>query len=387
MLFLPNSSSLEVLKKLRAGATLGEGDYSYCAGWVEGSTQAADVIDVEYGVPESWESVVLQGVHLYVANPRYKFPNASMSSNQDWSLQDLESLEPDSLPTTTFKPIVDMSTYRQKFPVWDEGRQSSLDFYRIAWRAMADNVGKRTMLPVLIPKGAAHVDSVFTMGNVEATGEELALLAAGLSSFLVDFLVRAAPKSTIRANVFERLPKIDYGTLSTPALLRVLRLNCLTSAYSELWQDCYRHSFGNERWTAPEAVARCELGNVESEWSPSVPLRRAVERRRAELELDALTALALDVSADQLCTVYRDQFPVLVKAEKASRYDAKGRLVPGSVVREWRKQGHSISEADRTATNAAGNTYTYELPFVTLDREADMRHAYAHFERILQERS
>jgi hypothetical protein len=38
---------------------------------------------------------------------------------------------------------------------------------------------------------------------------------------------------------------------------------------------------------------------------------------------------------------------------------------------------------ERTATNQAGNTYTYELPFRLLDREADMRQAYAEFERRL----
>jgi hypothetical protein len=41
-----------------------------------------------------------------------------------------------------------------------------------------------------------------------------------------------------------------------------------------------------------------------------------------------------------------------------------------------------LAEGDRTATNPSGNTYTYDLPFVTLDREADMRHAHAHFTRL-----
>ena len=47
-------------------------------------------------------------------------------------------------------------------------------------------------------------------------------------------------------------------------------------------------------------------------------------------------------------------------------------------------EGRRSSDEERTATNQAGNTYTYELPFVTLDREADMRQAYAHFETVSQ---
>ena len=57
------------------------------------------------------------------------------------------------------------------------------------------------------------------------------------------------------------------------------------------------------------------------------------------------------------------------------------------MLKVWRQKGDAITREERTATNPSGNTYEYELPFVTLDREADMRQAYAHFERILQERS
>jgi hypothetical protein len=60
--------------------------------------------------------------------------------------------------------------------------------------------------------------------------------------------------------------------------------------------------------------------------------------------------------------------------------------VPQEVLKVWRQKEDRISEEERTATNQAGNTYTYELPFVTLDREKDMRQAYAHFERLLAER-
>jgi len=68
-------------------------------------------------------------------------------------------------------------------------------------------------------------------------------------------------------------------------------------------------------------------------------------------------------------------------------YDAHGRIVPNSVLGVWRRKGDRVTEEERTATNQAGNVYTYELPFVTLDREADMRQAYAEFERRLTERS
>lgn len=104
--------------------------------------------------------------------------------------------------------------------------------------------------------------------------------------------------------------------------------------------------------------------------------------------MDVIVAIGLGVSVDDLCTTYRTQFPVLYGFDKREYlYDANGRLVPMAVQQVWRKKGDVTTEAERTATNASGNTYTYELPFVNLDREADMRQAYAHFEKLLKERS
>jgi len=106
------------------------------------------------------------------------------------------------------------------------------------------------------------------------------------------------------------------------------------------------------------------------------------------LEIDAIVALSLGITADELCTIYRTQFAVLYGYDhNVYFYDANGRLVPNEVLKVWRQKGDAMTPEERTATNASGNTYEYELPFVTLDREADMRQAYAHFERILKERS
>ena len=92
----------------------------------------------------------------------------------------------------------------------------------------------------------------------------------------------------------------------------------------------------------------------------------------------------LGVTADQLCAMYRTQFPVLYGYDhKDYVYDANGRLVPNEVLKAWRAKGERMTGAERTATNQAGRTYIYEPPFRLLDREADMREAYAEFERRL----
>src|SRR5690606_22262417 len=101
-----------------------------------------------------------------------------------------------------------------------------------------------------------------------------------------------------------------------------------------------------------------------------------------------LVALSLELTADELCAIYRTQFPVLYGYDRNTYfYDENGRLVPNSVLSVWRKKGDAITEEERTAVHpGSGIAYTYELPFVTLDREADMRRAYAEFERRLAQR-
>ena len=97
-------------------------------------------------------------------------------------------------------------------------------------------------------------------------------------------------------------------------------------------------------------------------------------------------ALSLGISVEELIALYRSQFSVVVRYdEKDHFYDANGRLVPAQVLQVWRRRREAISEEERTVTNASGNTYKYELPFRTLDREADMRQAYARFEQLLKD--
>jgi hypothetical protein len=162
-------------------------------------------------------------------------------------------------------------------------------------------------------------------------------------------------------------------------------LNCVVNAYADLWRAVYKREFTADQWASGrERENRPLLGDVGTEWTAATPLRIAEDRRQALVEIDALVALMFGVTADQLCTIYRTQFAVLYGYDHNSYvYDAKGRLVPTEVLAVWRKTGDKISGAERTATNQAGHTYIYELPFRLLDREADMRTAYAEFKRRL----
>lgn len=388
MVYAVNRSTADVLAKLSNAPRLGELGLEFSAGWHEKNDRTKGYFDVEWGPVESWEYAILQGPHIFVGNPFYKSPNPTMLHNQDWSPIDLESLAPDAIPVTSYKPTAPKVVYDAGYSHWGANRRPARDQFRVAWRKMAANTGERTLISAIVPPGAAHIDGVQTVGLRDVASPKVLIMTATMSALVNDAYVRAAPMANIRYQTIARLA-MRKTALAAELHLRTARLSLLTSAYALLWDESFADRWREDEWTGGVPYfGRPALGDVPVKWSPQIPLRRASDRRQAQLEIDAIVALTLGITADELCTIYRTQFAVLFGYDRnVYFYDANGRLVPNEVLKVWRQKGDAITLEERTATNASGNTYEYELPFVTLDREADMRQAYAHFERILQERS
>lgn len=428
MAYAVNTSIGRVLDKLAGAKRLSSLGLRYSLGWMENAeVKAKGLFDVEWGEPANQDDAIYQGSHIAVGNPANKVPNATMANQRDWTLVDLEALPSGRPPITSYKPKGRRSDYDNSYPHWtrviscaDSGRPapavserfirsatpltrgdhrasreeivSARGFYRIAWRRMAANTGERTLFSAIIPPGTAHMNTVFSAALVDNDQSELVLGAGSSHSIVSDFLIRAAPKSDIIYATFDRLPRLGHA-FRNEVILRTLRLNCVTASYSDLWTECYDSAFRDDAWTGlPERTGWVDLGDVGPEWTAATPLRRAEDRRQALLEIDALVALSLGLTADELCTIYRTQFPVLYGYDRnRDHYDENGRLVPNSVLTTWRKKGGNdghFSEDELTAVHpGSGIAYTYELPFQILDREAHMRQAYAEFERRLAERT
>jgi hypothetical protein len=389
MVYAVNRSTAAVLDKSTNAKRISDLQLQFSRGWDESRDRRRGRFVVRWGVPESWDDVILQGPHIYVATPIYKSPNRTMLNNLDWSATDFETRTPDAIPATVYKPAGDRGQYDDDYGVWGKEEPHPVrQFYRVAWRNMAANTGGRTLMPALIPPGAAHIHTVSALGSPSIDVSNLVLASAFMASLISDFAVRTAPKSTISGTTVGRLPYADTA-LSGELLMRALRLNCVTAAYADLWHECYSEAFLRDAWAGGlEHNRRRPIGELTPTWTEETPLRIAADRRQAQVELDTIVAISLGLTADELCTIYRTQFAVLYGYDRTRDfYDANGRLVPNEVMTAWRVKADRLAKEERTATNQAGNTYTYELPFVTLDREADMRQAYAHFERLLRERS
>ncbi|MET9329618.1 class I SAM-dependent DNA methyltransferase, partial [Tsukamurella sp. NPDC003166] len=242
-----------------------------------------------------------------------------------------------------------------------------------------------TLIPALIPPGAAHVDGIYSLG-VPDDLPTLVALTGSMSSLISDFAVRVAPKSTIRSGTASRLPCGFTSETLSALMLRVLRLNCVTNAYAEIWQKCFDDHFHLDAWAKSSAhgLLRGGLGDVTHSWTDAIPLRSAVERRQALIEIDALVALSVGATADELCAIYRTQFPVLYGYDtRGTFYDVNGRSVPSAILALWRRRGMNsgnyTNEELSSSHPGSGLVYRYETPFISLDREQDLQFAFAVF--------
>ncbi|GAB3267604.1 Eco57I restriction-modification methylase domain-containing protein [Arthrobacter pigmenti] len=364
MVYPVNRASAAVLEKLSKAPRVRGFGLQFSRGWDESIDRKKGYFEVGSKINESWEDVILQGPHFAVANPFSKVPREVLHSNNDWDDVDLEALPADFIPRTNYQPQRGAIPYEANYTKWefDDEIIDARSVYRLAWRRMAAVSSTRTLYPTIIPPGAAHVNAVIT-GYSPAFKNSMQLLSlmGFWSSLPVDFLVKAASFGDFYGSVVELFP---FPIHFTDAIAeRSARLICLTNAYAPLWNDV-----------------------MDTLWTPGSPERVAAERRQLQVDLDALAALSLGLTADELCTIYRTQFPVLRGYEQNDLYDANGRKIPGVMARLYRKFGEcGIADDDLRWTHPqSGVDYTFEFPFRGLDREEDMRAAYAKFAPLLE---
>ena len=364
MVYPVNRASMSVLEKLSKAPRVRELGLQYSRGWDESIDRRKGYFEVGSAVADSWNDVILQGPHFTVANPFAKEPNPTMKSNKDWTEIDLEALPADYIPRTSYQPVRDGSVnYDGDYGTWagSDGRTSNVkNWWRIIWRQMASVTGNRTLHTSIVPPGATHIS--FAAGGVDS--RQLLAISALWSSIPVDFLVKATGLANLHVSFIDRLPAVHTDKMGMRALQNIARLTCLTSFHSELWNEV-----------------------MDESWTIQSPARVAAERRQLQVELDALSASTLGLTAEELCTIYRTQFPVLRGYEQNDLYDANGRKVPGDMNRFYRKVGEDgMTLADRQWTHPqSGVEYTFAFPFRGFDREEDMRAAYAKFSTMLEE--
>ncbi len=353
--------------------------YGWWSGWHERGAKEDGTIVWNTQTPEAWDEVILQGPHFFVSNPFFKQPNQPCTSNLDYTQWDLENLPEDAIPRTNYQRACDRSTYDRGIPDWF-GKPAN-QHYRLIWRNMTQPSSQRTLISCIMPPGPGHVNTVHSLAFPDTA--QLVAAAALWSSIALDFLLKVAGVTHVQAETVDRLPLLKGAN---PELaLRSARLNCTSGAYTDLWADVWNNEFVNDSWSS-SFVHLPKLNSVEPAWSSITPLRSDEARRAALVEIDALSALMLGLTADELVAVYTGQMAVLRKYEHEMWFDATGRVIAkDNAAKGARQQEQDFSNLQAyLAGEDPGDLFDrYAPPFRKPDREAEMRAAYAEFQERL----
>ncbi len=376
MLYAVNRGSSKVLDKISSSTRLGSLDFKWTRGWEEDQGRKEGFFESRSSVPDRWSDVILQGPHLTVGTPFNQQPNRTMRSNQDYAHIDHDSISEDFIPRTNYQVAKAYNEYISDYPKWHN--EPSSKFFRLAWREMCDSATVRTLHAALLPAGPAHVGGLLSLSVSDPT--DLAVMAGFTSSIAADFLIKVMGVGHVKTSSIGKIPHIRNHSLEERLILRTLRLNCLVKPFSPFWESIYQDIWQQDSWVPMiglDYAGRTAIGAIRREWQWTTPLRRAADRRQALIEIDAIVAIMLGISSDELLTIYRTQFPVLQKNERDALYDTTGRKLPSKLASEYRKKGF-LKPTDLTVDGV-----TYQGPFVGVDREHDMTLAHEHFSDLL----
>ena len=352
--------------------------------WHETTSQKDGTIRRETRSVKCTGEWILSGPHFHICNPLNKSPRDPCRHNKDYDEIDLELMTDDYLPRTNYVPGCPPAEYMKRSPKFLGAH--IIERYRHVHRDMLNLTNERTLIGAIIPPGASHIHTVATLAMRDV--RELVAWSAFVSSLSIDFFVRAKGAGHLNANQALALPMPRPGIPSDALAFRGLRLNSLTTHYADLWTEVFPQL--RAPWTWSIADTRLSNATLTPKWQRTSALRNAFERRMALVEIDALAALELNLTADELCTIYRTQFPVMREYERTTWYDRRGRIAFTT------NRGLTGVGLDRRAFEtwqaclAAGtppppdlDTQGLEPPFDQRDREDDMRAAYAFFAATL----
>ncbi|MFE9180933.1 Eco57I restriction-modification methylase domain-containing protein [Streptomyces sp. NPDC007126] len=383
------------------------------------------------GPADTWRDVILQGPLINVATPFHKQPpEGGSKSMRDYEAWDHRNLAVDAVPRTNYRPAGSFRRFVAAQDRWvDHDRLAQLwadsaavaaaeeqvraaepalegnafdkavetllegasmrpysEFYRLAWREMIAFNTERSLFAALVPPGVNHIHA---MRSAALQSPRLTALTAGFfASVVLDYFLRSSGRGHLDTSDAKVMPAPTPGhPLEHALLLRTLRLNCQTTAYAPLWEELHDPAWQQDTWAAsavwPDGTPPLAEG-VAATWTRDTPLRTEFARRAALVEIDALVAVWLGISADELVAMYDARFPVLQQYEESMWFDATGRRI----AKAHQQYGYGQpKEAWKQLSKPEGFPEDYAVPdgytgpLYRAKRKAEMRVAHAEFKR------
>lgn len=364
--------------------------------------------------------MVYNGPQIFVANPSYKTPRSSCANKADFDTIDLSSMGDEYIARSNYKPCLPLNEFKSLVKGFKIGQDANgndvydnwIDYYKVGFRKMINLAGERSLICAVLPRRTAHINGVIS--TAFRSGYDTVDMAALCAAVPMDAYMKIMASQNLTSVRIQGFPLGVDDKYKASLRIRTLQLNCLTKYYSELWSEVWDDKYLSDSWSKEDERLHSFASLTES-WTHGTPLRNYFERRQALVEIDVLTAMALGLSLENLETIYTIYFPVLQQNENDTWYDAEGKIVftcskgltgVGLDRPAWNAmRGNPIMDADGTiiAYEGAEPQYTHTIdprkselyggqqqtfiaPYNRCDRIADYRTAWAHFEKIFNQK-
>ena len=361
--------------------------------------------------PTDTDYVILNGPHIYVANPLYKMPRTSVTNNASYDVIDLKKISSDFIPSTCFISGIDKIDFKGRIKGFasnnDTQQEYWLDYYKLGISEWVGPDAERTLSGAIIPPSFHHIGTIVSVSFNEL--RDMVELAGLISSLPLDFYMKVTGAKHVKLYRIETFPLGINSLYLDSLLIRTLRLNCVTERYNDLLHNVFKSNFNSEKWSIRDERLTSYM-HIKKDWSEDFPFRNYFERRMALVEIDVISAMALGLSLEDLETIYSIQFPVFQQNEEDTWYDSKGDIVftcsvglkgVGLDRKSWEAMRGTLSDDGLTYSGTSdtyehtidpskselygGQKVTYYAPYNRCDRIEDYRRAWAHFEKVFKE--
>lgn len=176
--------------------------------------------------PLCFGDLILNGPHIYLANPVYKCPQSPCEHNSAWTPIDLESISDSYIPRHKFFRNISEDEYDLRDTIVEWSPKPFNRHYKLCYRSYVSLETERTLVAAIYPGNVSFINKI--QGIVVKRKSDLSLLLGILNSLPIDFYIRMLGKTDLLFSVICGIPLPIFTSEEKLSLfVRALGLNCL----------------------------------------------------------------------------------------------------------------------------------------------------------------